>query len=523
MSTATHLHPVQRHTAPPGAYVAPASIDDAVKLLGTYGAAARPIAGGTDLLVEIDRNAREDLGLLIDISRIPGANAIVIEGDEAVLGPMVTHNDVVQSAVLVERALPLAQACWEVGSPQLRNRATVIGNIVTASPANDTLSALLALGATVVLRSIRGTRSIDLRQFITGFRSTQRADDELVVELRVRLTMSNERGLYVKLGNRAAQAISVVHLAAVVGFAEDGLTVSSACIAIGSVASTVLVVDRAADLIVGARLDENSIRLAAAAVLAVSTPLDDVRATAEYRSDTIAVLVERTLTTIAQNRQAERWPDAAPCLRVTTHAVGPNAMGVIGADTAIVTTINGAERTASNAVGKTLLDWLREDLRLNGTKEGCAEGECGACTVMLDGAAVMSCLVPAARADGATITTVEGLANSGALHPIQSAFVEKGAVQCGFCIPGFLVACAALIDETPRPTPEQITHGLAGNLCRCTGYYKIIEAVEAAAALRAGQNSTVEAVGTAAAKSSIGPDQTNESVEASSAMNTEVK
>ena len=481
MSIATHLHPVQRHTAPPPAYVAPASIDDAVKLLGTYGAAARPIAGGTDLLVEIDRNARAGLALLIDISRIPGAASIRVDGDEAVLGPMVTHNDVVQSVALVERALPLAQACWEVGSPQLRNRATLVGNIVTASPANDTISALLALGATVVLRSVRGTKSLALAEFITGFRSTQRADDELVVELRVRLTSPNERGLYVKLGNRSAQAISVIHLAAVVGFADDGETVSSAHIAIGSVASKVLLVDAAESALVGSKLDGRAIAQASAAVLAASTPLDDVRATAQYRLDTIGVLVDRTLTTIAQSRQAERWPVAAPCLRGADSTPSPSATGVIDATTVIATTINGAEHRSAGAVGKTLLDWLREDIRLNGTKEGCAEGECGACTVMLDGAAVMSCLVPAARADAATITTVEGLANAGALHPIQRAFVEKGAVQCGYCIPGFLVASAALIDETPRPSPEQITQGLAGNLCRCTGYYKIIEAVEAAA------------------------------------------
>lgn len=484
MSIATHLHPVQRHTAPPAAYVSPASIDDAVKLLGTYGAAARPIAGGTDLLVEIDRNARADLALLIDISRIPGAASIGVDGDEAVLGPMVTHNDVVQSATLVERALPLAQACWEVGSPQLRNRATLVGNIVTASPANDTISALLALGATVVLRSVRGTRSVALSEFITGFRSTQRADDELVVELRVRLTKPNERGLYVKLGNRSAQAISVIHLAAVVGFAADGETISSAHIAIGSVASKVVLVEAAEAALVGRKLDGPAIAQAASAVLEASTPLDDVRATAQYRTDTIGVLVERTLTTIAANRQAERWPVAAPCLRGTDSAPSPRATGVIDETTVIATTINGTEQRAAKAVGKTLLDWLRADLRLNGTKEGCAEGECGACTVMLDGAAVMSCLVPAARADGATIVTVEGLANTDALHPIQRAFVEKGAVQCGYCIPGFLVASAALIDETPSPTPEQITQGLAGNLCRCTGYYKIIEAVEAAAAMK---------------------------------------
>lgn len=482
MTTATHLHPVQRHTAPPSGYVAPASIDDAVKLLATYGAKARPIAGGTDLLVEIDRNARAGLDVLIDLSRIPGTNTITITDDEAVFGPMVTHNDVVSHPTLVARALPLAQACWEVGSPQLRNRATIIGNIVTASPANDTLSALLALGAIVTLRSIRGTRSIDLRDFITGFRSTVRADDELVTELRVRLLGPNERGLYVKLGNRAAQAISVLHVAAVIGFDTRGITVTSARITIGSVASTVLEVNAAGTSLIGRPLNPEAIAAAAAIVVAASTPISDVRATAEYRSDTIAVLVRRTLSAIADNTQSTRWPTAAPCLRTSAAATATAPLGgMLDATSVITTTVNGTTKQAAGAVGSTLLDWLRTDLGLSGTKEGCAEGECGACTVLLDGAAVMSCLVPAARAQHASITTVEGLATDDRLHPIQSAFIEKGAVQCGFCIPGFLVAGAALLDEVPHPTREQITHGLAGNLCRCTGYYKIIEAVDQAA------------------------------------------
>jgi len=147
-------------------------------------------------------------------------------------------------------------------------------------------------------------------------------------------------------------------------------------------------------------------------------------------------------------------------------------------DVPISITVNGRLETIIVSAMKRLLDVLREDLRLVGTKEGCGEGECGACSVILDGELVNSCLVPAKQADGARIQTIEGLAQSSQLHSIQRAFVEAGAAQCGICTPGMIMAGCALLARHSHPSPLQIREGLAGNICRCTGYRKIFDALE---------------------------------------------
>jgi len=144
--------------------------------------------------------------------------------------------------------------------------------------------------------------------------------------------------------------------------------------------------------------------------------------------------------------------------------------------------VNGEEFDLDTAPHRTLLEVLRDELGLTGTKEGCGTGDCGACTVLMDGRAVNSCLVLAPEATGREISTIEGLATNGRLHPIQQAFVDLAAAQCGYCTPGMILSIKALLDRNPSPTLDEVRLGIAGNLCRCTGYAKIYEAVEAAAA-----------------------------------------
>lgn len=185
---------------------------------------------------------------------------------------------------------------------------------------------------------------------------------------------------------------------------------------------------------------------------------------------------------VPRRASAERRPTQAFPRRPTTTAttVGSASVRFV---------VNGADVEVTVKPTDRLLDVLRGPLGLTGTKEGCGAGECGACTVLVDGRPVNACLFPALEAEGRAVTTIEGLGDpDGGLSDVQRAFVERGAIQCGFCSPGMILAATALLAEHPEPTDEQIRDGLVGNLCRCTGYVQIVEAVRAAAAARRGRS-----------------------------------
>lgn len=462
-------------------YINATSTNEVINILGEKRESARIVAGGTDLILELERGVRKGIDILVDVSRIPNLDQITIDEDNVIhLGPLVTHNDCVASKLIRKSAYPLARAAWEVGAPQIRNRGTIAGNLITASPANDTITPLMALNASVTLLSTRGERNILLKDFYTGVRKTVMQADEMLVDISFPALTKTQHGTFIKLALRRAQAISLVNAAIILNLKAATRTVQSAVITLGAVTPIIVHAEEAEKFLTNKKLNEKNIAQAAELAVQAAHPIDDVRGSAAYRSEMVRVITARGLRAILDENEQAGMPKK-PILLVSKENANHRSQAASEFPASeIETTINGKNYSFKNGYNKTLLRLLREEGMLTGTKEGCAEGECGACTVFLDGKAVMACLVPAPRAHGAQITTVEGLADAERLHPIQKAFIKNGAVQCGYCTPGFIMSGAKLLEEKSKPTRNEIEQAITGNLCRCTGYYKIVKAIEEA-------------------------------------------
>lgn len=458
-------------------YLIPENTEALVQALEEAKGQTKIIAGGTDLMVEIKNGKWPELDTVIDISRLPGLDKIWKDSQDVIhIEAMVTHNDVLQSPVLREFANPLVQACYRVASPQLRNRATVVGNLVTASPANDTITPLMAMNAELLLVSSQGQRSVALRDFYLGVRKTVLAPNEFVKEVSFPALKVTQCGSFMKQALRRTQAIAVLNCCVLLDMA-DGV-IQKAVITMGSVAPTIIHAKEAEAFLEGKMLEDEVIREAGRLAAEATKPISDVRASDEYRLYMMQILVEGGLKELRSGTQSEKVP-AKPIALDTKEGFRSPVAGEWDGKT-IETTINGEQFVIDESTNMTLLNMVRERVGFTGTKVGCEEGECGACTLFLDGKAVVSCLIPAPRAHLAKITTIEGIAEGETLHPVQQAFVDHGAVQCGYCTPGFVMAAVKLIQENPNPDQETIKEGISGNLCRCTGYYKIVEAIESA-------------------------------------------
>jgi len=464
-------------------YLAPATVGEALSLLSQTG--ARLVAGGTDLLNQMRAGAISPQ-YLVDLAGL-GLNYVREDGGVIKIGAMTTVADLLASGTVRRDFACLAEAAAELGAIQCRNVATIGGNLCSAVPSADLAPPLLALGAQVRIADQNGDRVLPLENFFTGPRQTVLGANEILVEIQIPPPSPPTGTSFMKLGRRRAMTLAIVNAAALVSLAEDGHTVATCRIALGAVAPTPLRASQAEAILQGQELSESLIDAAATLAVGNTAPISDLRATAAFRREISRVLVKRTLL--------EAWRKALTAeehLQIGDLAgVGPHQPHTPGMRQAnndrpapgglITLDINGRPVQVKVKPQALLVDVLRDQLGLIGTKKGCGTGECGACTVLFEGRPVNACLMLAIQAHNKRITTIEGLGTPENLHPLQKAFVTHGAVQCGFCAPGMLLAAKALLDQNPNPTEREIRSAIAGNICRCTGYVKIVESVKAVA------------------------------------------
>lgn len=465
-------------------YYEPVRLEEAVDILARHGRDAQVLAGGTFLLVQMKMEQIAP-GSLVNIGKLPELEGVRTSGDYLEIGPSTTIWDLKRSVRVHAGYQALSDACAAFGSTQIQMTGTVGGNVCNGSPASDTVPALAALGSELVLVGTSGERTLPIERFLMGPGETPMRDDELLKSIRVPEPQPGTGSAFVKVSRVRADLAKASVAATIV---RDGDCIVDCRIALGSVGPTVVRACTAEQMVIGNALTSES-ALAAGRVAAEGvTPIDDIRSSAWYRREVVKALVHDALR-IAWNRPGESGspgPEereredagggsgeaAGPASERRTLHLGPT-------DTHWITlVVDGEEHRLDIAPNELLINVLRERLNLTGTKYGCGIGECGACTVHLDGMPALACLTLAVSADGRAVTTVEGLqGRDHALDPLQEAFIDRDGFQCGYCTPGVLMMTKRLLADNPVPHEDDVRDYLKGNRCRCTGFASIVRAV----------------------------------------------
>jgi carbon-monoxide dehydrogenase medium subunit len=478
-------------------YYDPRTLDEALALLREHGDDGKILAGGQSLLPLLNMRLAHPR-VLIDINRIAELDYVHATNGEVRIGAAARQRTV-EHADAARRVPLLADAIRCVGHPQIRNRGTVCGSLAHADPAAELPGVAVALGATFVVRSATGERMLSPGEFFVHYLTTSLKADEMLVEVRFPISPEGWGWAFEEVSNRHGD-YALCGVAAGVRV-EDSRILDARLAYVGAGPVPVRLIEAERVAASGADVEEGA-RAAAAEAESRLEPDADIHASSEFRRHLAGVLTQRALRRAYERAVVGgKWSVARESEDRSPKAVGgPGAGGrgqgpggreetktlaQLGGEPAreIQIRVNGVDHTLLVPVRKTLADALREDLRLTGTHLGCEHGVCGACTVLLGGEPVRSCLLLAVQTDGGEVLTVEGLGSPERLHPVQQAFWEHHGLQCGFCTPGFLITLVAFLRENPSPTRDEIREAISGNLCRCTGYVNIVNAVEHAAAL----------------------------------------
>jgi carbon-monoxide dehydrogenase medium subunit len=469
----------------------PRSVSEASEMLARFGSESAVYAGGTELLV-VMKERLTHFAHLVDIKRIPGLADIAYDPDrrELSIGAVATHRAIERSPVVREHLPALATLAAAVANIRVRTAGTIGGNLCFAEPHSDPATLLTALDARLTLASSSGAREVPIASFFTSFMETARRPDEILTRVTIPVPSPQTGVAYerFKLTERPTAAVAAVITV------EQGMVITATIVA-GSVGERPQRLLETETLLLG-QPAEAPLAAAGERIRAEVETTADGFESAAYKRQLARTVGQRAIAAAIDNAVNGVHPLARLGVPGAARPLGVAAgrgekAGVTGLEvptdanlatlSPLVTTINGQTIALETEPHTVLLDLLRDRLGLTGAKRSCDTQVCGACTILLDGEPVSACCTLACEAAGREVETIEGLAGPAGLHPIQQAFVDQAAIQCGFCTPGFVLTTKALLAETSRPSPAEIESYLGGNLCRCTGYWNILAAVESAA------------------------------------------